>query len=357
MSTTRLQFSSPVEPGSLSDPPGANGEHGAATRPAAHQLLDASPSTGCGPPADTSIRAMLTRYNLEAYVPKFEDEGFDDPAFLLHLACTAPGMLRSHLDSPLQMKPGHAHKFMSYVVADSSNRSSLPDANTGSSTGTLYQPQGATPLAPPDSNRSTALMLYQPQGSTTPSVQQQGPQVAKLYKRSGSDASGDVMADPEAAAVWKKASDMVMAKIAASTSIHGWRLTFHLRGNQTNNTGDLFILTPEEVLRGGSSRNPARSIRSLGSLQAVLEARLAAKLTGVWWEPPSKGSTIEVEAEGDDGGSPSWRAAIVKRVLPDGRFQAHVHEADGSLDHENPFYEWFSQNDEGHDWRRRSSEE
>ena len=64
-----------------------------------------------------------------------------------------------------------------------------------------------------------------------------------------------------------------------------------------------------------------------------------------------------MEAEGDDDGSPSWRAAIVKRVLPDGRFQAHVHEADGSLDHENPFYEWFSQNDEGRDWRRLSSEE
>ena len=52
--------------------------------------------------------------------------------------------------------------------------------------------------------------------------------------------------------------------------------------------------------------------------------------------------------------SAEWRLAEVRRVLPDGRFQACVYDATGRPD--NEFIEWYSRMDEGKDWRRRTDE-
>ena len=60
------------------------------------------------------------------------------------------------------------------------------------------------------------------------------------------------------------------------------------------------------------------------------------------------GGTIRPEAPAE------WRLAEVRRVLPDGRFQACVYDATGRPD--NEFIEWYSRMDEGKDWRRRTDE-
>ena len=87
-------------------------------------------------------------------------------------------------------------------------------------------------------------------------------------------------------------------------------------------------------------------------LLEVLERR--ARLSPAQqWSAPRVGSRIDVEVADVHGVGLEWREGVVTFVSDSGNFQAHVQEPDGSFDPHDPFLEWFSQADEGREWRRR----
>ena len=60
-----------------------------------------------------AVRKLLVEYRLEQYAERFEEEGFDDLEYMRGLGVEK---LVSTLREVVQMKPGHAMKFASWLV-------------------------------------------------------------------------------------------------------------------------------------------------------------------------------------------------------------------------------------------------
>ena len=69
------------------------------------------------------------------------------------------------------------------------------------------------------------------------------------------------------------------------------------------------------------------------------------------WTWPTEGERIEVEVQVSDDSPPAWMPSTVLQVLVDGQFQARIELPDGS----DRWEDWFSWQDEGADWRRKTA--
>lgn len=279
-----------------------------------------------------SVASLLDKFNLSSYAAAFEREGFDDAAFLVLLAQVDRERLARHLKDDLSMKPGHVAKFCDYAA---------------------LEPRTAKKRAR-DESALTERSVTAASEDTTGS----GYRPAYISVKA-CEASAAVIADAESLAVWRAAHEVKRRGEAVTVCVHGWAIEYRLRGEDTNGTrvGDLYLLTPESWALACAGKRTKRGsqqdIRSFGSLHRVLEQRLRAR-SGHVWLPPAKGETIEVEVADRADGECVWREGTVQRVLPDLRFQVFVCEADGSYDEADPFLEWFSEENEGKDWRRRA---
>ncbi|KAL1503446.1 hypothetical protein AB1Y20_011933 [Prymnesium parvum] len=163
-------------------------------------------------------------------------------------------------------------------------------------------------------------------------------------------------------AVWAMGKALYTKREDYDTTIHGWCMAVRVRPPPASRSFEaphrrMYFWPPS-----CRSRKISMALSSLKLLKAALQREDAHSSGACSWVAPALHELIEVAvfepvAEGaapSDDMATEWRMAQVRQVLPDGLFQACVHDAAGRPDEE--FLEWFSRDDEGIDWRRRKAE-
>jgi hypothetical protein len=160
--------------------------------------------------------------------------------------------------------------------------------------------------------------------------------------------------DQTSVEIWAAALQMKAEKRDRERSVHGFKMRYICREDDTTTKGDLYIWPPGAPSANGafaSERiNHGSVIRSLSMLRDVLVQRIEDRRAGRTFMMLTKKDLVEVEAADAEGGAPSWRLAEVRKSLPDGRFQVCIFDASGKPD--EAFLEWYSRTDLGKEWRR-----
>ena len=246
-------------------------------------------------------------------------------------------------------------------------------------------------------------------------VYKDGSALAPRQKPTSRDVPESLKEDEESVAVWTRAREVKDAGVDAEARIHGWRIVYELRDDNSTTKGDIYCLPPEaaeappsararapapapvpvpaeaapgadigEAEEAGGMRRPKRgaaeaasqylaefkaqekkqrregggiskqtAIRSFVALKEVLEQRLQLRTTGKLWVPPAVNSLVEVEVADPYMGGDTGNEWR--------RGQVRKLFPDGRFQvciytragiPDEDFIEWYARQDEGKEWRR-----